>query len=409
MKVCIATEFYPASAISSIVKELVRQGMEVVVFTSQHDLFGRKRSQHKVETSAETVYFTPSIYLHSIPYAIVPFVMQDFVKVVRQEKVDVVHAQMFAFYTIPNVTPLIKQICKVPLVLTFHGLQHEAFVNPFYRIGMAAYYRSYFRFITHEAEVVITLSKLSKEKAIRLGANPNKVLVLPNGVNLRHFYPSVEPHPIINKKEKIRVVYVGRVSASKGVFVLLQAAIKLTEKYGDQISFLFAGDGPDRAALQDAVEREKLTNVTLLGHVHNVRELLVNSDIFVLPSFYEGLPVSLMEAMACAVPVVTSRVGDVLDLVKHAYNGVLVPPRDVDSLILAIEELVENSDFRKNLAKNGYETIKKNYNIEKIAKQLRGIYENLLNKRETQADESLFSRNVYGVNDSQAVLNELPR
>lgn len=374
MKVCVAAEFSPGSVTSGIVKELVRQDVEVVVFTSQHDLFGRKRRQYKVETGAETIYYTPSIYVPRIPYALVPLVLRDFVKVVRQEKVDVIHAQMFAFYMIPNATPLIKQICKLPLVLTFHGLQH-AFVNPFYRIGMYTYYKSYFKFITHEAEVVITLSKLSKEEAIRLGANPKKVLVLPNGVDLHRFYPSVEPHPINNRNRKIKVVYVGRVSASKGVFVLLQAAIKLTEKYGDRISFLFAGGGPDRVDLQNAVQKEKLTNIALLGHVRNVRELLVNSDIFVLPSFYEGLPLSLMEAMACEVPVVTSNVGDVPELVKHAYNGLLVPPRDVDSLVHAIEELIENPDSRKRLAKNGYETIKENYNIEKIAKQLRKIYE----------------------------------
>lgn len=377
MKVCIATEFYPVSAVSNVVEELSRQGVEVVVFTSQHDLSGRQRGPKKVDAGKVTSYFTPSIYLPRIPYAFVPFALRDFVSVIRKEKVDVIHAQVFAFYTIPNTTPIIKKICTKPLVLTFHGLQH-AFVNPFYSIGMFAYYKTYFRFITKEAEKVIVLSKLSEKKAIRLGTNFTKIVVLPNGVDIHRFYPSTAPY--IRKGIKgvnVRVVYVGRISAGKGVFILLQAAKKLFEKYGDRILFLLAGDGPDMAALRNIVQSEKLANVKLLGNVRNVRELLINSDIFVLPSFYEGLPLSLMEAMACKVPVVASKVGDVPALITHSQNGILIPPRDVVSLMHAIEELVENPDFAQKLAENGYETIKKNYNVEKIAKQLKEIYESL--------------------------------
>lgn len=380
MKVCVATEFYPSSAVFGTVKELTRQGVEVVVFTSQHDLFGRVRAKPKVTSGSETVYYTPSIYVPQIPYALVPRALQDFVRIIKQEKVDIIHAQMFAFYTIPNVTPLIKEACKIPLVLTFHGLQHEAFVNPFYRIGMSFYYRLYFRVITNGADIVITLSRLSREKALKLGANPNKVVVLPNGVDLNLFYPSNELRPAEDRFERLTVVYVGRISAAKGVFVMLGAAKKLSDKYGDRFSFLFAGDGPDRTIMQDFIQNAKLSNVTLLGHVNNVRELLTNSDLFVLPSLYEGLPLSLLEAMACKIPVVVTSVGDIPALINNGQNGVLVPPRDVGSLVHALEKLADDDSYRKKLAENAYEIIKKNYSLERMVNQLKEVYQSLLNR-----------------------------
>ena len=374
----MAIECYPTAAtklVSDIVKVLPEFGLETLIFTSQHDFFGKRR--YGSFLGKERVYFTPSILIRLIydyPYIVCPLAFHDLVKMVWKENVDVLHAHVFPMSIIANISAFVKMATKVPLVVTFHGLHFEGYTNPLYRDSMHAYYKSYFRFLCSQADFITVLGSKSAENAKKFGADESKIVIIPNGTFVESFHPRPSS---LNDKDTINVTYIGRMDYSKGVFTLLKAAVVTRKKYGDKVQFLFVGGGPYLKLLEKTIETINglRDNVKLVGHVQDVKKILVHSDIFVLPSYYEGMPLSLLEAMACAKPVIATNVGDVSDVVKDGFNGLLVEPGSPLALANAIEKLLDDSQFAKKLGIRGYETVKESFGIEVVCRKLKTIYE----------------------------------
>ncbi len=152
-----------------------------------------------------------------------------------------------------------------------------------------------------------------------------------------------------------RLLFVGRLASVKGVPVLFEALTKLLPKHPD-LSLTLIGDGPERAALEQASHNQKLTAVnSFLGYQSQdeVATALRAHDIFVLPSFAEGVPVVLMEAMAAGLPVVATAVGGVGELVEHGKSGLLVPPGDAEALSKALGALLEDPAKGKAMGEVG--------------------------------------------------------
>jgi glycosyltransferase involved in cell wall biosynthesis len=143
-----------------------------------------------------------------------------------------------------------------------------------------------------------------------------------------------------------RLLFVGRLDVVKGIPLLLNAVEALRAKHPDLI-LQVVGDGPHRAELERQVQAAGLAEVVLfLGYKSQdeVADILSHSDMLVLPSFAEGVPVVLMEAMAARVPVVTSQVGGVAELVEHGVSGFVYPAGDVQSLTSYIDQIVSHPE-----------------------------------------------------------------
>jgi len=163
-----------------------------------------------------------------------------------------------------------------------------------------------------------------------------------------------------------KLIFVGRLDTVKGVNVLLGIMPRLIAQYPD-IELCLVGDGPSRNMLEKAVKENNIQdNVKFLGYrtPDEVSQLLSKSNIFVLPSFAEGLPVVLMEAMASGLPVVTTRIAGVAELVEHDYNGILVHAGDEESLYNSIKKLVDDPQLRETMGARGHEKVKKEFNLE---------------------------------------------
>ena len=162
------------------------------------------------------------------------------------------------------------------------------------------------------------------------------------------------------------LIFVGRLDTVKGVSILLSIMPKLINQY-PEIELLLVGDGPSRSDLEKSVQENKIEkNVKFLGYrtPDEVSQLLSESQIFVLPSFAEGLPVVLMEAMASGLPVVTTRIAGVAELVEHEDNGYLVHAGDTDSLYDSIKILIDTPELRKSMGEKGHEKVKKEFALE---------------------------------------------
>jgi len=157
---------------------------------------------------------------------------------------------------------------------------------------------------------------------------------------------------------------VGRLSVEKGLIHLLAACAKLLRD-GVPLKVLIVGDGPQRKELEQlSLELGLGDRVVFAGFREDIAEWILCMDVFVLPSLTEGTPISLLEAMACGVPVIASAVGGVPQVIQHGETGMLVSPGSEDEISNAVLTLFRDSEARQKLAQSALVLVKTRYNIE---------------------------------------------
>lgn len=176
-----------------------------------------------------------------------------------------------------------------------------------------------------------------------------------------------------------RLLFVGRLAPVKGLNVLLDAFAQVQETHSVS-ELVIIGDGPQREDLQQRVRRDGLDSaVRFAGKLSQteVADLLNQSDLFVLPSFAEGVPVVLMEAMAAGLPVVTTNIAGVSELVTHGESGLLLAPGDVDALVNGIRQLLDDAELRNTYGAAGREQVRREFEITGQARKLVDLFHSL--------------------------------
>lgn len=206
-----------------------------------------------------------------------------------------------------------------------------------------------------------------------------KIRVVHNSVELDRFNcpPDAarrEAHPPI-------VLTVGRLDHQKGQTYLLEAAARLPEA-----RFVLAGDGPDRTVLEEQAQRLNIADrVDFLGYRQDIPDLLAGCDVFVLPSLYEGLPLSVLEAMAAGKPVIATAIAGTDEAVTDRVTGILVPPRQPRPLAEAIRELVDDPRLAQRLANAGRARVWESFSAEAMVRGVTQIYDEILLSRRPDA------------------------
>ena len=161
------------------------------------------------------------------------------------------------------------------------------------------------------------------------------------------------------EKSDCKLLYVGRMTADKGVRELLIAFIELCKKR-EFLELHFVGDGPLLEELIAIVNKEKECNAFFHGHITSVEQLekfYSNATVLCLPSYHEGFPRVLYEAMLCRLPIITTFVGTIPYLMKDRYNCMKIEPQNIDSIYNAIDELIGNKSLQWKLSQNAYNTV----------------------------------------------------
>lgn len=223
------------------------------------------------------------------------------------------------------------------------------------------------------AHAVIAVSEAGRRGVLHVGRARPPVTVIPYSV------PPLPAPPEHNRPAGAGVVItcVARLHPQKGHADLLEAVARIVAT-APPFTLQLAGDGPLRADLEDQVRRLGLeAQVTLLGLVTRDRlsAVLAATDLVVLPSYWEGLPVSLIEALSAGLPIVASDAGGNPELVRHGENGLIVPAGDVDALAAALLELVGQPErrhamgvaSRRRFAEGAFE-------VEPVTRQLLTVY-----------------------------------
>lgn len=234
-----------------------------------------------------------------------------------------------------------------------------------------------FELIKPKQKVMAVMYKLNKAVSVAISHEIQSMMV-------DYYHLKKEPELVYNpvdvqrfalpkrQHDEIKIITVGRISPQKNQRLLIEAIKELNKEY-PEVSLTILGDGPQRAEIEDYIKTEALDDVVQLkGNVSNVEEYFAESDIFALSSAYEGLPLVLLEAMAASLPIVSTDVGGVKDIVTD--NGILVEPGNRDALVEAIKRLIDNKKAREELELRSYENVQK-FDSSIIANQYISIYE----------------------------------
>lgn len=367
MQVLMVTPcYYPVKGgTETIVRNLAialnKTGVKTDVMTFNVDQNRNPRWYGKTEKiDGVTVYRIPALRLirsYRVT-AMVNFIPGWFTNIIKNY--DIIH-----FHEFELSFPFFSYLIKRPKMLHFHGIDPN-----FLKRHLLSRF-----LLEHLAHIYISISKQMKEELVALGIPQSKIIYVPNSIDTNFFKPE-------NHKEKNLLLYVGRISELKGLHILIKALEYLKES-----AHLVIIGPPDWNAnyyekllnLIEAENKKGRHEIKYLGALeqNEIVEWYQKASLLVLPSFAEGFPMTILEALSCGTPVIATPVGGVPEIIKNHETGMLVPPGNPVTLAEAIDYLLENEDVRLKMIREGRKLVKAQYSLENTCKKLRSIYRQL--------------------------------
>ncbi len=263
-------------------------------------------------------------------------------------------------------------LCK-RLVVTFHGYDVSRVLKK------PRHVHKYDEIFEH-ADLILPVSDHWRKELINLGAPADRTIVHRMGINPDYFmYRERQPHD-----RPLRIATTARFTEKKGLDYAVKAVAKAVEKFPDlRVHYDMIGDGPMRPEVEELIAEHGLGDrITLHGAItlDEVRVLLEKADVFLLPSVTasdgdkEGVPVSLMEAMAIGMPVISTWHSGIPELIEDGVSGCLVPERDVDALADRIGWMSENRGEWARMGRAGRKKVEEEFNLERLHDQLVALY-----------------------------------
>ncbi|WP_050184017.1 glycosyltransferase [Domibacillus robiginosus] len=300
----------------------------------------------------------------------------DLINILRIQKISLIHAR----FGVTGADLLeVKKELGIPMLTSFHGFDLPTNVKSMRRYG------DRLQHLFEHGDAFTVTSENMKEILIKYGCSPDKIFVHHSGINVSKFSYKKRTAP---ENEITTVLTVGRLVEKKGMEYLIEA-VHLVHQHYPGIRLRIAGDGPLRRTLEKQVEQLQLNGVIkFLGEVSHptVVEEMKKAHLFALASTtdnvgnQEGIPNVLKEAMACGLPVLSTKHAGIPELVGDGKSGFLVPERDPVALAERLLHLVQHSEDWERFGTHGRETVEQFFNIDKQIENLERIYSLLLSK-----------------------------
>jgi len=250
----------------------------------------------------------------------------------------------------------IAKIFKKKTIVHIHSCKEDLFYN-----DNSPLIKKFLAFFFNINDLILVLSDKWKE-IISLKCTNNNIQVLYNPVSIKTISQKDNP-------ESINIMYCGRLEERKGYKDLIKAAEYINN---NKVNFYLYGDGETNKAIQ----LNKAKNINIMGWQagKTLEKAYLNADIFVLPSYNEGLPMAILEAMSYGLPIISTNVGGIPELITNGVNGFLIEPGDCLNLVNKLNILIENKDLRIKMGEEGLKRIKEDFSHSKIIDQLEQIY-----------------------------------
>lgn len=373
MRICVVTsvKFPPEEGIGNYIynmsKEFIRKGHDVTVITR-----GNFQKTHLENYDGIKIYRVPFILLYPFHVHLHGIFVNKLFNSIKNN-FDVIHVHS-------PLPPLVKS--PIPVLLTIHSPMKSGAsvlkITDLFSLAtkFQAKYISYplERKLIKNSSMVTAVSSTVSKNLEDYGLKAEDIKLVYNGVDQDIFFPSGK------KPEEKYILYTGRISYGKGLLELIDCAKEVCE-IRDDVSFVLAGDGPLLSNLKKKVTDLNLQNrIKFLGQVNRKKivNLYQNATIFAFPSYYEGLPGSLLEAMACQLPIVATEVPGNIELIEHNKNGIFIPPKNASAISKAILDLLDDPDKRDKLGKNARKTIEDKFTWDAVSDRILGCYKSIL-------------------------------
>jgi len=376
LRICLVNSFFPPwrggaeTYTYNLARQLVKSGNDVEVFCAAPP---REPGSYTVE-NLKVNRLPITAWLYGTP------IMAELPRRLVRSQADVIHAGFPSPYN-AFAASMVCRIAGTPCVLTWHndlpavtsiaGLLaciHDQVVSP-------TYLRTY--------DKIISTSKKYAESSRILRRYKAEVRIVPNGVDCERFHPAIDPNPVrssVNLREDKIILFVGALSRwhrYKGLDILIKAFASASRLRKD-VALMIVGDGNMRQTYEKLASDLNLTDrVFFVGDVPDevLPSYYAASDLLILPSKdrSEGFGLTILEANACGRPAIGSEVGGIPDVIKHGFNGLLVPPSNPEELCRAMLTLVENDSMREAMGRNG-RTFAEEHDWSRVAEATEKVY-----------------------------------
>ncbi len=306
------------------------------------------------------------------------------IKVIHDSKLDLIHAH----YAIPHAMSayMAREITKTPYVVTLHG-------SDVHTLGLDPAYEPIVRHTVEKADAVTAVSEFLKRKAQDELGIEREIHVIPNFidvekftelkgvrltvesgcVSLRSTAEAKELHP----KEKI-LLHASNFRKVKRVVELVEI-MRIVADHHPETRLIIAGDGPTRIEVERKIEELDLcNNIHLLGIKSNMQEIMCSADIFLLNSTLEGMPLVLLEAMSCKLPVITTPAGGIPELVRPGIDGFVTKGFEQEEFAQAVIDLLSDESMRKKYGIAGRKRVEESFSADMIVQKYEKVFEEAL-------------------------------
>lgn len=283
-------------------------------------------------------------------------------KYVKKEEIDIIHCHG----TPSNIIGIIlKKICGVKFITTVHSdLMYE------FQGKKKFIYAKIEKLTLKYADFIIPVSNNLKEKLIdRHGKEDEKIKLIYNGIGVDTSRVNVK-----KRDEKFKFLFVGRLVEIKNVELLLQGLDYINKKDKDFVCNII-GDGEDLEKLKNMTKDLGLdSKVRFLGYRNDIQEFMVKSNALILTSKMEGIPITIIEAFANKLPVISTAVGGILEMIVHGENGILFDLENKNEFNKVLLDLVEHKYDLDKLSDNAYNEYLKKWNQKTLTDRYKYIY-----------------------------------
>lgn len=303
-------------------------------------------------------------------------------KIIRTKQPDIIHTHTAKAGALGRLAGIIYNLsnCKkqIKLIHTFHGHVFNGYFNGF-RTRLFILIE---QFLSKFTDKIIVVSEKIKNDLLNLRiGNPEKIAVIPLGLELDRFL-SITESPPINSVLKVGII--GRLAPIKNHWMFLEAAKIIRNNGKIKVNFFIIGDGELRENLENYARQLGIDDaVTFMGWQKDLEKIYQDLDIVALTSLNEGTPLSLIEAMAAGRAVIATDVGGVKDLIGNSERGILVKSGDVNGFAQGIRQLLENPDLRNKISERARDFVKDKFTKERLINDIELLYNKLFERNLT--------------------------
>lgn len=308
--------------------------------------------------------------------------VKEFIKLFRKEKPDIVHTKLAKAGMVARFAAFLT---GTPIIIhTFHGHVFSGYFSPLKTRIFIWIERLLAKLST---KIIVVSTKIKEEicSTYRI-TSPKKVVIIPLGFELEKMESLEKYKGYFREKfsipnDSLVIGIIGRITDIKNHDLFLDIAQHISQKQED-VHFLIIGDGELRSTLEEKVQTNNLSQkIHFTGWINETAKIYADIDILVQTSKNEGTPVTIIEAMWYSIPVVSTNVGGIPDLILDKKTGFLINSFQPNDFVDVLLELLSDDQLRENIGSESHIFIKQNFSIDRLIKDIRDLYDSLLKEK----------------------------